>query len=213
MAACIFDLDGTLLDSLQDIGDSMNRVLARHDYPTHALDAYRLFIGDGLNKLVERALPSEAAPYVEDFVEYMNAEYAASWSNNTRPYAGIKGLLDSLSRAGVPMSILSNKPDGFTREMCDKLLGEWRFVAVSGVVTLERRKPDPRRALEMAGEMGVAAAECYFIGDSGVDIMTAKNAGMVAVGVDWGFRPSDELRDADHIIMQPAELLAILNLG
>ena len=215
LPAVIFDLDGTLLDTLADIADSANRVLAGRDCPTHPADAYRQFVGEGLRRLFERALPADRRrpELVAECVAGFREAYAEHWNVRTRPYDGVPELLDALSARNVMMAVLSNKPDGFTRRCVDEYLSRWRFEAVPGQREGVPRKPDPAGALEIAARLGVATGRFLYLGDSATDMRTARSAGMRAVGAAWGFRSVDELESAgaEAIIQRPIELLPIVD--
>jgi phosphoglycolate phosphatase len=210
-SAVIFDLDGTLLDSLDDLADSMNAVLAAMDAPGHPVEDYRFFVGEGIVKLAERVLPpdrrDEAA--VRRCVELMSDEYRRRWDQKTRPYQGVRELLDGLARRRVPMSILSNKPAEFTRDAVARLLADWRFDFVLGVSDGLPRKPDPAGALRICRDWGIPPESCLFLGDTRTDMRTARSAGMYAVGALWGFRTAEELlaHGARALISRPIELL------
>ena len=212
LTGVLFDLDGTLLDTLQDLADSTNRCLARLGLPGHPAQSYRYFVGDGLSNLARRVLPVERRDpaTVEALEELFNQDYTGHWADRTRPYEGIAGLLDALSARGRPMAVLSNKPHAFTVEMVRHFLGSWRFAAVFGARDSHPRKPDPAAALEISTEMGLAPAQVLYAGDTRTDMETARNAGMFAVGVLWGFRPRAELEEsgAQALVSRPAELLA-----
>ncbi len=212
----IFDLDGTLVNSLGDLADSMNAVLASLGYPTHPRAPYRRFVGDGITMLVRRALPVAAAAdedLVERCVSLMRAEYARRQTDTTRPYPGIPGLLAELALRNRLTAVLSNKPDGPTRELVDALLAPHRFDAVLGARPEAPLKPDPTTALALADSLGVEPSRTAFVGDTDIDMATARAAGMTAVGVTWGFRDADELRagGAHRVIDEPALLLAPLS--
>jgi phosphoglycolate phosphatase len=213
--AAIFDLDGTLLDTLDDIANAANRVLAARGFPTHPNQTYRAFIGDGVVKLILRALPptQHDDATVCDCVDAYIQHYEQSWNAETKPYAGVPELLDALIARGFALAVLSNKPDRFTQRCVDELLPKWSFQAVLGASDKSPRKPDPAGAFQIARRVGVQPAECAFVGDSGVDMQTARAAGMRAVGALWGFRDREELlRDgAQVLIRQPAELLDCLD--
>lgn len=209
--AVIFDLDGTLLDTIADIADSMNRVLAGHGLPVHDRSAYLDFVGGGMDVLVQRALPagSDHGKLVPKLLASMRKEYAASWRVASKPYPGIPGLLEGLSSRGVPFCVLSNKIDVFTKEMVAALLGPWRFFAVRGLGPGRARKPDPGQALELAARLGVQPGEILFVGDSDVDMQTARGAGMVPVGVLWGYQSRARLLTggAESLLQKPGDLL------
>ena len=213
-SAVIFDLDGTLLDTLEDLGDAVNRVLKQFGFPEHPVDAYRYFVGEGSAVLVERALPESVRHsdiYREVFDAFL-ADYNQSWKVKTRVYDGVPEMLDRLTDVGVSMSVLSNKPHPFTVECVRELLSKWRFISVLGLRPEVPRKPDPAGALETAQLLGVAPERILYLGDSGTDMKTAVAAGMFPVGALWGFRTRDELlaNGAAAVIPHPTELLGLL---
>lgn len=212
--AVIFDLDGTLLNSLAGIGDAMNILLRRLGYPTHPLEAYKYFVGEGIIQLVTRALPGDKGNLhdLRQLVIDYRAIYDTTWPQKSPPYDGIPELLDALSRKNIKPAILSNKSDDFTKRMVSELLPRWTFEAVKGVRPGGPRKPDPAAALQIAGLTGIAPEKTVFMGDSDVDMQTAVNADMYPVGVLWGFREAEELlaNGAKKMIKRPIELLEIL---
>ena len=209
--AVIFDLDGTLADTLEDIADNMNHVLAGMGFPTKAYDAFRFFVGDGLKNLVARCLPEYAR--TNDVItachDRMIARYHINYVNKTHLYNGIPELLDALSSQGMKMAVLSNKADPLTQKICAVLLKQWKFEIVLGATERFPRKPNPASALFIAGQMGVEPARICYLGDSDVDMKTAVAAGFYPIGVGWGFRPKEELIEngAKKIIDHPMELL------
>lgn len=212
--AVIFDLDGTLLDTLRDLGEAVNAVLREHGFPQHPLDAYRFFIGEGIETLVQRALPQEKKDeaLVARLLHKMKEEYERRWPDHSRPFAGVPEMLHVLEGCGLPKAIFSNKPHGFTVEMVEELLGAWSFMAVRGILPGTPRKPDPTVALEIAREMNIPPREIIFVGDSDLDMLTARAAGMCGVGVLWGFRDAAELlgAGAEALVAHPGELLDFL---
>jgi len=212
--AVLFDLDGTLLDTLEDLAVAANRVLTRKGLPLHPVGAFRTFVGDGLITLMERILPENlrTPKMIQESVVAFEEEYAQNWQERSRPYPGIASLLDRLTEAGLRMSILSNKPDAFTRLCVRQLLPQWTFDPLLGQRPGVPKKPDPSAALEIAELLGLAPVDILYVGDSGVDMRTACSAGMDAAGVLWGFRGADELRQsgACHLVARPEELLPIL---
>lgn len=196
--AVIFDLDGTLLDSLADIAESMNIVMRERGFGEHSLDSYRAFVGDGVAVLVERALPPgrREREEVASCVERMREVYGQRCSDLTRPYDGIAELLDALVGRGLPLAVLSNKPHDLTVRLVSDLLATWPFACVFGERAGVPRKPDPTSALEVAARLGVAPRECLYVGDTPTDMATATAAGMPSVGACWGFRDAEELRNA-----------------
>jgi len=212
--AIIFDLDGTLLDTLDDIAASVNRTLKEHGYPTHGVDAYRFFIGNGWRMLITRALPetgrSEAA--IETCVQKSRKVYREIWNRQTRAYAGIPDLLDRLQAKDVPLAVLSNKPHDFTLRYAEAYLKRWTFGEIMGFSDRFPPKPDPASALEIARRIGLPPSSFLFVGDSGVDMQTANAAGMHAVGAGWGFRGAEELVQTGcrTLVHHPREILALL---
>jgi phosphoglycolate phosphatase len=201
--ALIWDLDGTLVDSLADIGTAMNQALATCGLPGHPLEAYRAFVGEGVRVLVARAAPAGDREAV--LTAYQRA-YAAALDVHTVVYPGVRETLDALSARGVPMAVLSNKPDAATREVVTRLLPGVPFVAVQGQVDTLPRKPDPAMALRLAARLGQAPGDIALVGDTAIDLATARAAGMRSVGVTWGFRPG-EVMGADLVVSAPAEVL------
>ena len=206
----IFDLDGTLVDSLADIAAAMNRSLERLGFGAHPVDAYRTFIGEGVQKLAERALPKDAQAQRPQLLALYEADYAAHLVESSVPYPGIPALLDGLTARGVPMAVLSNKPDESTRTLVGRLFGRWQFCAVAGERPGVPRKPSPVAALELASAMQVPAVKVALVGDTPVDIATARAAGMAPVGVLWGFRPKEVSDSGVTTVRRPDELLALL---
>ncbi|REG29707.1 phosphoglycolate phosphatase [Archangium gephyra] len=192
--AALFDLDGTLLDSLHDIGAAMNHALATQGLPVHPLADYRRFVGEGVRVLVGRAVPQGREEHHDAVMASYKAFYAEHLLDHTRPYPGVHEVLSRLQAEGVKLAVLSNKPDAATRRLVEALLPDVRFGAVYGERTGVPRKPDPTAALGIAAELGVAPGECAFIGDTAVDMDTARAAGMYSVGVTWGFRDVAELQ-------------------
>lgn len=212
--AVIFDLDGTLLDTLEDLGDSVNRVLADHGFPVHPMDAYRYFVGDGSAVLIERALPESArgTDVHRDCLTAFMADYDKSWKVKTRLYDGISEMLDRLTALGIDMAILSNKSHLFTVKCVQDLLFKWRFNAVLGLREDVPRKPDPAGALEISDLLGADPVRMLYLGDTAIDMQTAVSAGMFPVGALWGFRSRDELLEsgAKALIQKPQELLRLM---
>ena len=213
MRAFIFDLDGTLVDSLEDIGQACNDVLASHGYPVHPLPAYRFYVGRGFHKLVNDALPEgEAAKLSSDQLTALIAEARARYGENmcvrTKPYAGITEALQQLAADGHALAVLSNKPDDLTVELVRRYFPDVPFALVRGGREGVPLKPEPDAPLDMLRHMDFLPERSFYVGDSNVDIFTARNAGMISIGVAWGFRGADELRaaQADHVIDTPEAL-------
>ena len=188
--AVLFDLDGTLLDTLDDLADATNAALAELGLPQHPTGAYKYFVGDGFEQLVRRAIGEEhlTEALLARGIELARCEYARCWAEKTQPYPGIPELLDELGRRGIPMAVLSNKPHEFTRLCVTRLLSHWRFQVIQGAVPDLARKPDPGGALAIAAGMGLAPGEVLYLGDTNTDMQTAAAAKMFAVGALWGFR-------------------------
>ena len=214
MDAVLFDLDGTLMDTLGDLADSVNAALAAAGHPTHPEAAFKLFVGDGITELVRRTFPADAldGPGLKTAVEAVRAEYGRRWDRRTRPYAGAAEMLAAVFGRGLPMGILSNKPDGFTRLIVDRYFPGVRFAAVLGARPGVALKPDPASALEAAAALGAPPSGILYLGDTATDMRTAVAAGMVPVGVLWGFRDAAELKasGARHLLAKPEDLGALL---
>jgi phosphoglycolate phosphatase len=209
--AIIFDLDGTLLDTLVDIADAANRALAERGFPPHEHQAYRWFVGDGSRRLMTRALPAnQRTPETIDacLIAFI-AAYHRRWNRATHPYTGIIDLLGQLTRQGIQLAVVTNKPHRFTGDMMAHYFSEFPFDPILGQMEGVPKKPHPRQALNAADLMGVRPKDCIFIGDSGVDMQTACGAGMLPIGAGWGFRPAKELNDAGaaDVIAHPLDLL------
>ncbi len=205
----IFDLDGTLVDSLQGIAASLNHVLAEHHLPTHSLPAVRGFIGDGARILIRRAAPPDADPRLLLSLEQgFKENYEVTWPTGTTLYAGIAELLGTLQSSSYPLAVLSNKPHPFTTAIVSRLFPEIHFTTVLGQRPDIPHKPDPAGAQEIAGNFSLPASECTLIGDSTMDIQTAHRAGMQSIAVDWGFHDRQHLATANPgwIASNPAEI-------
>ncbi|MCO6399987.1 MAG: HAD family hydrolase [Verrucomicrobia bacterium] len=213
--AALFDLDGTLLDTLRDLGESMNRALATFGHPPHAIEDYRYLVGDGILVLATRALPEghRSPEAIEALLLEYRRDYQERWNVHTQPYEGIPEMLRALQAAGLKLGVLSNKPHEMTRQCVNGYLSDTRFACVFGQRDEVPRKPDPAGALEAAGAMGVKPARVLYLGDTSTDMKTARAAGMFAVGVTWGFRPESELREtgAHAIVHHPSEIAALIH--
>lgn len=213
--AVLFDMDGTLLNTLEDIAEAANRVLRTKGFPVYSIGEYRFFVGEGARKLIERILPIERSnqDLIDACLRQFLSEYESSWHNRTQLYPGIADMLTALEDRSISKSILSNKPDVFTRKCADYYLSEWRFTQVVGNSETIPRKPDPEGALFIADKIGVKPGQCLFVGDSKIDMETATRAGMFPVGVLWGFRPRDELaaHGAKRFLEHPLDLLDLLD--
>jgi phosphoglycolate phosphatase len=212
--AVLFDLDGTLLDTLGDLANSMNSVLARLGYPQHPINSYRYFVGDGMRKLAERVLPESdrVSQNIDLCYQGMRVEYAKRWAQTTRPYDGIPQLLAELDKRGIKKVVLSNKPDDMTKLTIEKLLPDFKFDIVQGVSDKIGPKPDPTGACAISKELGLSPSEFLYLGDTNTDMQTAKNVGMYPVGAAWGFRDADELKasGAKAIVQNPIDVISLL---
>jgi phosphoglycolate phosphatase len=213
--AVLFDLDGTLLNTLEDLADSMNETLAALGLPQHPVEAYRRFVGDGVETLVQRAAPAARRDtgLRAELLAGLREQYAHRWSDKSRPYPGIPELLGALDARGVVKAVFSNKPHEFTLLCVSELLREWRFDAVYGLLNGIPSKPDPTGALRIADELTVPPSGFLYLGDTDTDMKTAIAAGMYPAGALWGFRSADELlaAGARSLVAHPLEVLALLD--
>jgi phosphoglycolate phosphatase len=214
-AAVVFDLDGTLLDTLADIADAMNAALERLGFPGHETSAYRYLTGDGVRAMAERSLPAERSDpgTVESCIREFRSEYAARWGTKTRPYPGISGLLANLAGRRIKLGVLSNKLDEFTQQAVRDFLPGFEFALVIGAKPDLPPKPDPAGALLISRSLGIPPVRIVYLGDTGVDMRTAVRAGMFPVGALWGFRDEKELREngARAVIAAPQDLLGFID--
>lgn len=208
----IFDLDGTLADTLEDLADSVNEALKKHGYPVHETDRYRYFVGNGVLKLMERALPEGERN--DENIALLNSEFAAEYAKRslckTKPYEGIPELIKELKKRGCLLAVASNKPDRFSVEIVEKLFGKGTFDCIRGKREGVPTKPDPEVLLGIIEELGVNKEECVHSGDSAVDVLTALNTGIDVIGCTWGFRTREELvsAGAKKLADKPADILA-----
>ncbi len=208
--AVLFDLDGTLINSLEDLAESANEALKKHGFKTHSTDSYKKFVGNGVRNLIKNAAPDEAEDSVVDnILEDYRIIYNKNYVNKTRAYDGIHEMLDYLKKAGIKMGVCSNKPHKPTNEIVEKLLGIEYFDVVFGEREGIPRKPDPASLIEAAEKLGVPPSQTIYVGDSGGDMESANRAGMLAVGVLWGFREKEELMECGGKILltSPPELV------
>ncbi len=213
--AVVFDLDGTLLDSLADIANAANTVLQSHDFPTHSIESYRYFVGSGVRHLLCKTLPEEfhddeqlGRRLIAEFIE----EYHRTWNVESRLYDGVTQMLDELVRQELALAVLSNKPQAATSKCVNYYLPQYSFATVLGQSEHRPPKPDLTGAREVLTELGVEPQACLYLGDTAVDMQTACSAAMVPIGATWGFRDQAELEQAgaEWIIDQPLELLDIV---
>lgn len=213
--AVIFDLDGTLLDTLYDLGSSGNTLLKRYNFPVHAIEKYKEFIGDGAKKLVERMLPEGERnnDAIEKFTLEFKQEYGKNVDLHTKPFPGIEKLLSELQTRGIKMAILSYKPHLLTIRCVEKLLPISVFEIVKGHIDSEPRKPNPKVALDIAQSLEVTPQETIFLGDMENDVNTARNGKFYPVAVSWGMRSKKQLADfgIKNIIDKPLDLLKCID--
>ncbi len=205
----IFDLDGTLVDTLVDLADTCNEVLDYYHFPTHPTTAFKTFVGDGLQMLIKRILPVDTAERVLlQCCESFTLLYSQNWKRNSCPYEGISDMLSALNKHNVKLAVLSNKPHEFAKLFVEEFFPAGLFSIVYGQRNGFPKKPDPTVALGIASQFGSRPEDTLFVGDSGLDIQTGKAAGMSTAGVSWGFRGAKELadNDADTIVHNPLEL-------
>lgn len=214
--AVIFDLDGTLADTLESIASAVNTCLGKLGRKAIPLDDYRYLVGDGLRPLCVRVLRDGAGDPSDEMVEQLETDvkdhYSRHLLDHVALYDGILELLVRLGNDGVLLAVCSNKPDRHTRLLVKALIPSGTFGAVLGARDDLPRKPDPASALQVALRLGVAPSDCLFVGDTSIDMETARNAGMIPVGVSWGFRPRDELEKAGarHIVDRPEKIAALI---
>jgi phosphoglycolate phosphatase len=212
--ALLFDLDGTLLDTLRDIAESVNTVLIHYGHKTHDIDAYRYFVGDGSVNLAWRALPetSRNNNTVNAVVQAIDEEYNRRWAAHTTPYKGIPEMLDALTSRGLIKCILSNKSQKFTEMTVARFLPHWHFDMVVGAQPGIRLKPDPAAALSIARQLDIKTDDFLYVGDTATDMKTAIAAGMFPVGALWGFRTAAELKaaGAKYLLQSPFDILSFI---
>lgn len=210
----IFDLDGTLLDTLEDIAISANFALTTLGFKAEETLKYRYFVGEGVFKLFENIFASnpQSEQTIQKAVLLFEEHYVQQFSKNTKLYEGVSKMLSFLQKRGYTMAILSNKPDGFTKMCVFKYLRKWKFEVVYGAREGVPRKPHPQGALDIAESLHVKPHECFYLGDTSIDMVTATSAGMIAIGALWGFRDEDELLEngAKHIVKDPSEVIKLL---
>ncbi|MCG8569718.1 MAG: HAD family hydrolase [Spirochaetes bacterium] len=211
----IFDMDGTLLDTIDDLADSMNAVLKKQNFPPHPVQSYNIFVGDGAKKLVERSLPesNRSEKIIEYSLALLNEEYQERYNHKTKLYHGIKELLDKLSQKEVSLNIFSNKNDDFVLKLAEEYFQQWKFDCIRGAQPGFPKKPSPDGALFIANQLNLLPEHILYIGDTDTDMKTAISAGMQAVGVSWGFRSAEELKEngARWILHHPLELIKLFD--
>ncbi len=213
--AIIFDLDGTLINTIDDLCDTVNQLLEDHQLTHHPREAYLTMVGDGIRMLIKRALPEYLScndDIVDEWMAKFKIAYLHHWNLKTAPYPGISEMLHQIKTMNIKKGILSNKPQEFTTLCVDHFFPEYTFDAVFGARPDHAVKPDPASALAIANLFKVEPKDILYVGDTSIDMKTAINAGMFPLGVEWGFRSRQELIDAGAkvIIQHPSELLLML---
>ena len=210
----IFDLDGTLLDTIKDLGAATNFTLEKNGYPTHPLESYPMFVGNGVNKLIERALPIDARS--EERIAELRKDFTVYYNNHntdySKPYDGITDLLDNIQHEGILIAVASNKYEEATVKLVKHFFPNINFAAINGQREGFPIKPDPSIVFDILTKTGINKQDTLYIGDSGVDMETARRAGVDSVGVTWGFRSKDDLEKnmAGTIVSTAQEIFEIL---
>ena len=207
-----FDLDGTLVDTLDDLTDANNYALAQLGFPGYSPEQYKIFIGSGSRELCRKALPPDRANLTDTLLKIILDRYKDHCLDKTKAYGGIRELLAELNRRNIRLAVLSNKPDSLTRHIAIEIFGSECFEIIRGHLDGTPTKPDPTSVLAILEEMQLSPADVLYVGDSGTDMATAAAAQLASVGVTWGFRDRQELENtgAGHIIDQAAELLDLI---
>ena len=212
----IFDLDGTLINTISDLAHCTNHVLLQNHYPEHELSRYPYFVGNGITKLIERALPPEAR--TSTIISTVKAQFIAYYHQHktdfSHPYPHIPGVLAELKNKGILLAVASNKYQAGTTELVEHFFGKHLFSVIFGQRDQVPVKPDPCIVFDILKQTGMKPSLTLYIGDSGVDMHTARNGKLTSVGVTWGFRSRQELEEngADYIIDQPQQILELLSI-
>lgn len=204
--AILFDLDGTLLDTLEDLADATNHIMRTFGFPERTIEEVRKFVGNGAKRLIVQAIPEDASPEIaEEAFHAFQSYYRANCQHKTRPYDGIPEVLEVLKGEGYPMAIVSNKPDAAVQPLRDRY---FPGLYAQGEQPDCPRKPAPEMVFRAAEALGVTPEHCIYVGDSEVDVLTAKNAGMECISVLWGFRDEETIREVggEHFCTDPAEI-------
>lgn len=209
----IFDLDGTLLNTIADLGASTNFALSEMGYAEHPLSAYNFMVGNGVRKLMERAQPDASSETVDRLLEHFRQHYDEHCTDTTQPYPGVPELLSELSSRGLRLAVATNKYQSAAEKIISHFFPQIKFEAVLGQIPERPVKPDPSVVFSILGMCPTPKRDVIYIGDSAVDIETARRACVESVGVTWGFRPVSELRKAcaDHVVSNPEEILKFLD--
>lgn len=204
----IFDLDGTLLNTLEDLKEATNFALSKYNYPTRTLEEVRCFVGNGVRKLIERAVP-ENCQNVEECLSVFKKNYSEIMYNHTAPYDGILKILSNLKSDGIKIGVVSNKFDSAVKELCKKYFADLIDIAI-GQADDVPKKPAPDGVFKAMRELGADKSSTVYVGDSDVDVATAKNANLPCIGVTWGFRDREYLKGANFIINNPNDISVII---
>lgn len=209
----IFDLDGTLLNTIYDLGEACNYALRKMGFAQHPIPAYNFMVGNGVRKLLQRAQPDADSKTIDTLLQYFKEYYGEHLTDATKPYTGIPELLRQLTDRGVAIAVASNKYQEAVSHIIGHYFPDIPFVAVLGQVPERPPKPDPSVVFEILTIHPTPKSEVLYIGDSGVDMETARRACVESVGVSWGFRPASELREslADNIVSTPSDILKFLD--
>lgn len=210
LSGLIFDLDGTLVDSLQTIAATTNCVLVRHGLCTHSVERYRAVVGEGPQRLLERLVP-ERPELHKQLLQSLANEYRSNEHRLPQPFPGVVAMLEAVVSRVRAMGVLSNKPHGVTQRVVECCLPSGLFCDVRGAGAETPPKPSPVGARLVAERMGVAVDECAMVGDTALDLETARAAGMVAIGVEWGMRPAEVAEAADYYLREPIELIPLID--
>lgn len=214
-ALCIFDLDGTLIDSLRDIAEALNECLELLGLARHPVERYRHMVGEGVPKLCERALGHSHPHLVRRLAELARPRYRTRLLRHTRPYPGVTAALEQLHRGGVKLAVLSNKPHELTVRVVRAFWPDDTFDCIQGYLTERHRKPHPHYVFRICRKLGVSPTDTCVIGDTPTDVETARRSGAVGIGISWGFRSRADLAEAGaaYLVDEPSQLVAMLGCG
>lgn len=209
--AAIFDMDGTLINTIEDLTDSVNEVMKHYNLSPLDIEEVKICVGNGARKLMERIFDTTDENFINDALKFYDGCYKSRLLNKTKPYAGIVEFLTALNEKNIPVAICTNKQHFAAVELAKKIFPTIKFAEVIG----DAKKPNPARALEIAKKIGVEPAEVAYFGDSSVDMQTAVDAGFLPVGVTWGFRPAIYLKDsgAKMIIHRTKDIFKLIDFG
>lgn len=212
---CVFDLDGTLVNSLRDVAESVNHCLDMLGLPQHPIDSYRYMVGEGVPALCRRAIGETYPHYLNRLIEIARPCYRVRALLHTQPYDGIRDLVNAIHSGGIRLAVLSNKPHDMTERIVRRFWPNGEFEFIQGYFEERLRKPDPQCLLRICASAQTSPEETCFVGDTPTDVLTASNAGTDCVAVTWGFRTRDDLlaAGAKRLVSTPRELLSALRLG